>query len=196
MICRMSKMKGLDESVIWIVIFFFQAEDGIRDGTVTGVQTCALPIFDGDIRLSRYDSTEQQGLFDQIMEAKPSTLGSQTDANNRTAIYDAVSVYLSRVADGTGRKVAVLFTDGVDTSSTTTLPELVTMVRGSTVVVYAIGFSGENGGVKGEGALNRLATVTGGAAYFPSSYRDIPGIYDRILADLSGQYVLGFTPAN
>src|SRR5689334_23475264 len=26
--------------------FFFQAEDGIRDGTVTGVQTCALPIFD------------------------------------------------------------------------------------------------------------------------------------------------------
>src|SRR5690348_17393348 len=25
--------------------FFFQAEDGIRDGRVTGVQTCALPIF-------------------------------------------------------------------------------------------------------------------------------------------------------
>src|SRR5207249_6836534 len=29
----------------WIVnIFFFQAEDGIRDRNVTGVQTCALPI--------------------------------------------------------------------------------------------------------------------------------------------------------
>src|SRR6266487_3148492 len=27
-----------------LVIFFFQAEDGIRDGRVTGVQTCALPI--------------------------------------------------------------------------------------------------------------------------------------------------------
>src|SRR5207245_7483453 len=26
-------------------VFFFQAEDGIRDATVTGVQTCALPIF-------------------------------------------------------------------------------------------------------------------------------------------------------
>src|SRR5882762_6600614 len=25
---------------------FFQAEDGIRDSSVTGVQTCALPIFD------------------------------------------------------------------------------------------------------------------------------------------------------
>src|SRR5207248_4934960 len=28
-----------------IHIFFFQAEDGIRDRTVTGVQTCALPIW-------------------------------------------------------------------------------------------------------------------------------------------------------
>src|SRR5256886_12899757 len=28
------------------VIFFFQAEDGIRDLTVTGVQTCALPIYE------------------------------------------------------------------------------------------------------------------------------------------------------
>src|SRR5262249_61041448 len=27
--------------------FFFQAEDGIRDWSVTGVQTCALPIFGG-----------------------------------------------------------------------------------------------------------------------------------------------------
>src|SRR5207249_5692721 len=28
--------------------FFFQAEDGIRDRNVTGVQTCALPIFPND----------------------------------------------------------------------------------------------------------------------------------------------------
>src|SRR5690625_7845260 len=28
-----------------LLFFFFQAEDGIRDGHVTGVQTCALPIF-------------------------------------------------------------------------------------------------------------------------------------------------------
>src|SRR5438046_7946434 len=27
------------------LVFFFQAEDGIRDWSVTGVQTCALPIF-------------------------------------------------------------------------------------------------------------------------------------------------------
>src|SRR5437867_13162706 len=33
-------------SIVYLVLFFFffQAEDGIRDRTVTGVQTCALPI--------------------------------------------------------------------------------------------------------------------------------------------------------
>src|SRR5439155_11498911 len=31
-------------SVLLTNVFFFQAEDGIRDGHVTGVQTCALPI--------------------------------------------------------------------------------------------------------------------------------------------------------
>src|SRR5256886_4873980 len=30
--------------VVLLFVFFFQAEDGIRDLTVTGVQTCALPI--------------------------------------------------------------------------------------------------------------------------------------------------------
>src|SRR5689334_23898820 len=30
---------------VFSFFFFFQAEDGIRDGTVTGVQTCALPIY-------------------------------------------------------------------------------------------------------------------------------------------------------
>src|SRR5687768_17744177 len=31
---------------IFEVVFFFQAEDGIRDVAVTGVQTCALPIYE------------------------------------------------------------------------------------------------------------------------------------------------------
>src|SRR5437870_13855158 len=30
--------------IVTYSVFFFQAEDGIRDGHVTGVQTCALPI--------------------------------------------------------------------------------------------------------------------------------------------------------
>ena len=35
---------------LWFeVVFFFQAEDGIRDIGVTGVQTCALPIYTQEI---------------------------------------------------------------------------------------------------------------------------------------------------
>src|SRR5215217_9570750 len=46
---------------IFFFFFFFQAEDGIRDIGVTGVQTCALPIFAGAVgpeeaeRLARAD---------------------------------------------------------------------------------------------------------------------------------------------
>src|SRR3989339_1361574 len=36
---------GYSETKTILVSFFFQAEDGIRDLIVTGVQTCALPIW-------------------------------------------------------------------------------------------------------------------------------------------------------
>src|SRR5690349_22907587 len=39
--------------------FFFQAEDGIRDLYVTGVQTCALPILEGFRRLHGPDVLRQ-----------------------------------------------------------------------------------------------------------------------------------------
>src|SRR2546425_1785611 len=37
-------MRGCGVLVLVVFFFFFQAEDGIRDKLVTGVQTCALPI--------------------------------------------------------------------------------------------------------------------------------------------------------
>src|SRR5206468_8975338 len=40
-------LKCLTMQVICNLFFFFQAEDGIRDLIVTGVQTCALPISPG-----------------------------------------------------------------------------------------------------------------------------------------------------
>src|SRR3712207_7123775 len=49
-----------------VCVFFFQAEDGKRDIGVTGVQTCALPIFsEDDLRLARgIDVSEDgRGLF-------------------------------------------------------------------------------------------------------------------------------------
>ena len=55
-------------------VFFFQAEDGIRDVAVTGVQTCALPIwseFDKDPRLI------DKGLWDGVVD----TVGGKILAN-------------------------------------------------------------------------------------------------------------------
>src|SRR6266567_125651 len=54
--------------------FFFQAEDGIRDLTVTGVQTCALPIFAAYLRsLERVAALQPRMLFpghwDPVMDA-------------------------------------------------------------------------------------------------------------------------------
>src|SRR2546430_3193110 len=43
-----------------VSLFFFQAEDGIRDLTVTGVQTCALPIFAMELHLARRGPPEGQ----------------------------------------------------------------------------------------------------------------------------------------
>src|SRR5688572_28869700 len=52
-----------------IFLFFFQAEDGIRDLTVTGVQTCALPIYVhdaalalGDVEVARLEQPHQNVL--------------------------------------------------------------------------------------------------------------------------------------
>src|SRR5690349_24124844 len=44
--------------VLCLVYFFFQAEDGIRDLYVTGVQTCALPI-SAEPASGRHRSTER-----------------------------------------------------------------------------------------------------------------------------------------
>src|SRR5207245_5127610 len=47
-------LRGRDPSCFRVVdefvLFFFQAEDGIRDATVTGVQTCALPILGAGVK--------------------------------------------------------------------------------------------------------------------------------------------------
>src|SRR5256885_11623210 len=37
-------LRMMSTAVLYLSFFFFQAEDGIRDYKVTGVQTCALPI--------------------------------------------------------------------------------------------------------------------------------------------------------
>src|SRR5256885_8943668 len=52
------------------VFFFFQAEDGIRDYKVTGVQTCALPIFPQRLTDGGPQCRCGQGLDQQAPQAK------------------------------------------------------------------------------------------------------------------------------
>jgi Ca-activated chloride channel family protein len=149
--------------------------------------------FDQDIRISRYDSENQQGLVDRIVDMKGS---------GNTALYDAITVYLSRVEESQGRKVLVLFTDGEDSRSMTSLNELISLVRSSNVMVYAISFAGSsfslgsNRYVSARSFLSYLAEMTGGDIYTPASPHDLAGIYQKILNALAGQYVIGFISDN
>src|SRR5690625_2842883 len=56
----------MDDTYCWKV-FFFRAEDGIRDGHVTGVQTCALPILSQCLH-------GQQTVFDGASKRSPRML--------------------------------------------------------------------------------------------------------------------------
>jgi len=148
--------------------------------------------FDQDIRVSRYDSEHQQGLFERIVGAR---------ASGNTALYDAIAVYLSRVQDSGGRKVLVLLTDGEDTTSELTLDQIVRLVRSSSVTIYAIAFPGEYsyGTARFTSArsfLLFLAEQTGGRVFCATESKDLPPIYEKILDELSSQYVLGFTSDN
>src|SRR5260370_12959401 len=49
-------------TVLYLFFFFFQAEDGIRDSSVTGVQTCALPISPMDCFLVVLEHANRQRL--------------------------------------------------------------------------------------------------------------------------------------
>src|SRR5438046_7326933 len=52
--------------IIFFFFFFFQAEDGIRDWSVTGVQTCALPICNGQVE--RANDMVLQGVETRVFD--------------------------------------------------------------------------------------------------------------------------------
>src|SRR5438874_5197620 len=80
------------------VFFFFQAEDGIRDLYVTGVQTCALPIFDRDprspLRTVARDNLDKQ----RVCAARPLLVDG--GGPNKIAVDDPGRVGLQGGGDG------------------------------------------------------------------------------------------------
>src|SRR5699024_12586230 len=79
--------------------FFFQAEDGIRDRNVTGVQTCALPISMTALFLAQGDSEQAASYIDLMMTgiyqpATPTFLNAGREDSG-----ELVSCFLLRVED-------------------------------------------------------------------------------------------------
>src|SRR5229473_2603166 len=78
--------------IIWIVFFFFQAEDGIRDKLVTGVQTCALPIWGNELGIDSRRVTWRRGLDmnDRALRQITSSLGGVANGFPREDGFDIV----------------------------------------------------------------------------------------------------------
>src|SRR5256886_8436444 len=55
-------------TMAYFFFFFFQAEDGIRDLTVTGVQTCALPIYPLHYHSSTFRAVVIKGAYIYVPE--------------------------------------------------------------------------------------------------------------------------------
>ncbi len=151
-----------------------------------------LVFFDRDIRLSRYTSENQQGIFGRILETK---------GEGYTALYDAIAVYLSRVADTAGRKVLIVFTDGDDTTSRTTPDELLRMLRASSATVYPVAFTshlppGTTETLRARAFLAGIAQATGGRVFEPHASKELAAIYRSILDELGCQYVIGYKSDN
>src|SRR2546430_12246768 len=83
------------------MFFFFQAEDGIRDLTVTGVQTCALPIltdlsFSPESRIERYQllvHVEQKlggSILQTVNDERPERSEEHTSDSSHSQISYAV----------------------------------------------------------------------------------------------------------
>jgi Ca-activated chloride channel homolog len=131
----------------------------------------------------------------------------------QTAIIDAVYLSSERVAEykkgddnDRRRRALIVITDGEDRNSFYKEPQLFQRLREEDVQIYVIGFVNEldrdSGFIrksprdKAVSLINRLATETGGRAFFPQSISELPQIASEIVRDLRTQYVLSYNPTN
>jgi VWFA-related protein len=125
----------------------------------------------------------------------------RSDAIGGTALRDAVASaeeYLSEHATK-ARKALVVISDGNDNASTSTEEQLESVAEQTEIVVYAIGLldrDEEARAERGREALERLAELTGGVAYYPTNAEQT----DTSIADVARQvrrvYTIGYSPLN
>src|SRR2546429_7278637 len=74
-----------------VLFFFFQAEDGIRDVAVTGVQTCALPILCEATSNQYWRTSELTASKSSVFEETSRNPGRHQDDLSRSSIFSSRS---------------------------------------------------------------------------------------------------------
>jgi Ca-activated chloride channel family protein len=146
--------------------------------------------FDTEVRVSRYSQSEFGRLVERIRTRK---------AEGNTALWDAMAVYLDGASQQEGRKILVLYTDGGDNASSLPFGDLLNLLKASDVTVHAIGFLEHQStgvGLDQRARLQRMAEVTGGQAFFPTSMRDLDRAYAKVAAEIDAQYSMGYVSTN
>jgi Ca-activated chloride channel family protein len=113
-----------------------------------------------------------------------------------TSLYDVVIRGVDLVAQKTGRKAMIVFTDGEDQGSQASLDQVERQLQTSDVTLYLIG---EGRGVELDtlqNVMRRLAQPTGGRALFTNKIDELRGAFADLLSEISHQYLLGYTPTN
>lgn len=131
----------------------------------------------------------------------------------QTAVVDAVYLTAEHVSEykknneqDRRRRALIVITDGEDRNSFYNQEQLFSRLREEDVQIFVIGFINEldkDAGLirkspreKAVNLLNKLATETGGRAFFPDSISELPQIANQIVRDLRTQYVLSYNPTN
>ena len=145
--------------------------------------------FDTQVRITRYPQRDFARLVERIRQRKP---------EGWTALYDALGTYLDGAGEQEGRTVMVMYTDGGDTRSALRFHETLTLLKASQVTVYAIGLVEHAGSARTQlqMTLRQIAETTGGQAFFPTAMKDVESAYEKVLAEINGQYHLGYVSSN
>jgi Ca-activated chloride channel family protein len=118
-------------------------------------------------------------------------------ATGRTALYDAVLTAIRHLQeDDREKKVLILISDGGDSASRHALADVLRTAQTTGVVIYTIGLLDEHNADQNPKVLQKLATYTGGEAYFPNSFVEVVNVCREIAADIRHQYTLGYTPTD
>ena len=109
-----------------------------------------------------------------------------------TALYDVIARAVEILGRQAGRRAIVLFSDGDDQSSHTPLASAIRATEGSDATIYVIGQGRAVANASLQELMRRLATVSGGRAFFTEDPARLDAVFAEILEDLRNQYLLAY----